>query len=235
MILHVWCTCVWHYVLSKPTCPKAGTANLSYATLQSLSSLVKKSTCTALCRLLPADLCGALGQARRNLILWMVVLKCCGLIRANWVKITRKTESFLSRWSKMEAEQGWLQKNAWEVVWRDVLCFPHWPMLPLCDLGALHCIPAGTKERQEAANVTAAYGGPACNAPWEFSWVVFLRCFPEMFSWECWEVSAGLEGSRWPHQVFVTWCLWHGAVLGKRSSKNWKQVCIQNSEQAGAK
>lgn len=31
---------------------------------------------------------------------------------------------------------------------------------------------------------------------------VFQRCFPEMFSWECREVSAGLEGSRWHCQVF---------------------------------
>lgn len=51
-------------------------------------------------------------------------------------------------------------------------------MLPSCDLGALHFILPGTKERQEAANVTAACGDPASNALWVFFRVVFLRCFP---------------------------------------------------------
>lgn len=64
MILHIL-PCVWHYVLSKPTCLKAGTANPSYPTMQSCPVWLL-STCTALCRLLPADLCGAAGQGQKE-------------------------------------------------------------------------------------------------------------------------------------------------------------------------
>lgn len=77
--------------------PQAGPANLCFPTMQSCPVWPRPS-CTALWRPSPADLCGAGGQAKSNLVVLIVVLECCCLIKANRVKFSKKTESSLSRW-----------------------------------------------------------------------------------------------------------------------------------------
>lgn len=113
----------------------------------------------------------------------------------------------------MKAEQGWLQTSTWEGAWKDVLCLPH-------RLTLLVILVSSTAVWQRDREETG--GCKLIDSKYHSSlWWPSLQC--SLLFHECRKVSAGLKGSRWPYQMFVTWCPWHAAVLGE-----WGQLKIES-------